>query len=117
MLDGHIQVFSTDGVPQGSILTGAQLGEQLSTDGTHLYLADHGGKELKCFTTGGQLLWKVGPVVTGYPYPSARFSSVTVADDGTIYAGDFDNRRILVFSPPPTATLGETFGAIKARYR
>ena len=115
---GNINIFSPDGVPQGSFPTGAGFAQQLRGNGTgQLYLGDHGNHQLRCFTTGGTPLWTLGPAVPGYPFPSADPTTAVQAPDGTLFVGDFLNRNVLIFSPMPTATTHDTFGALKARYR
>jgi hypothetical protein len=40
-----------------------------------------------------------------------------VAPDGTIYAGGFDHKRIVVLAEQPTAATPFTWGQVKDRYR
>lgn len=118
MFNGHVNIYATDGTLQGSFATGCTFAEQLFFDGLgNLYLADHGLHQLKCFSTSGDLLWTMGPSVSGYPYAITDFFSVLVAPDGTLFAGDYANRNVLVFSHPPTPTKSRSFGSLKSRYR
>jgi sugar lactone lactonase YvrE len=118
MFGGNMRIFTLNGTPQGSWPTGCTHAEQLSRDAAgHLYLADFGQHRLKCFATNGTLLWSMGPSVPGYPYPESYFFSVVVAPDGTLYAGDFQNRNVLMFSPLPVSTIRDTMGGLKSRYR
>jgi outer membrane protein assembly factor BamB len=118
MFGGNMRIFSPTGVPQGSFPTGCTWSEQLFHDGAgHLYLADHGQHLLKCFSTNGTVLWSIGPTVAGYPFATADFFSVVVAADGTLFAGDFTNRNVLMFSPLPVSTIRNTMGGLKSRYR
>jgi hypothetical protein len=118
MFDGHIQVFSSAGVPQGSFLNGATFAQQLTASGTgQLYLGDHGTHSLRSFSTAGALEWTLGPNVPGYAFPDPDLFSVAQAPDGTLFVGDFNNRNVLIFVPAPVATARDSFGALKARYR
>ncbi len=118
MFNGHIQVFSPAGVPQGTFLNGATFAQQLTANGTgELFLGDHGTHSLRSFSTDGTLQWTLGPNVPGYPFANADLFSVAQAPDGTIFVGDFNNKNVLIFVPAPVATARKTFGALKARYR
>jgi len=118
MFNGQIKVFSPTGTPQGSFANGATFAQELTANGTgQLYLGDHGTHQLRCFSTDGTLLWTLGPNVPGYPFASVDLVSVVQAPDGTLFAGDFNNRNVLIFVPTPVATARNSFGALKARYR
>lgn len=119
MFGGLVRVYTPDGEPQGSFATGCTWAEQLHYGGDgRLYLADHGLRQLKCFDLQGQLLWLIGPSLPGYGFGQVDYFSVAVAQDGTIFAGDFAHRRVLAFGPPtPTPAARHSFGALKARYR
>ena len=119
MWAGHINVYLPDGTPQGSFSNaGATFAQQLHANGAGLlYLGDHGTDMLRCFNTAGVLQWTLGPAVAGYPYANAELFSVAQAPDGTLFVGDFNNNNVLIFTPSPTATVRNTFGALKARYR
>lgn len=118
MWNGHVNIYTPDGTPQGSFATGCTWAEQLFYDGVgNFYLADHGLRQLRCFSTSGDLLWTMGPSVPGYPHPVTDFFSVVVAPDGTLLAGDYANRNVLVLRHPPTPTTRLSLGALKARLR
>jgi hypothetical protein len=119
MFAGHINIYSPDGAPLGSFSNGgATFAEELATNGAGLlYLGDHGTDQLRCFNTAGALQWTLGPGVAGYPFGNAELFSVAQAPDGTLFVGDFNNHNVLIFAPSPTATVRNTFGALKARYR
>lgn len=116
--NGRISVFSPTGTPQGSFAHGATFPQQLTANGTgELYLGDHGTHQLRCFSTDGTLLWTLGPTVPGYPFASPDLFSVIQAPDGTLFVGDYNNLNVLIFAPTPVATVRNSFGALKARYR
>lgn len=118
LFNGLVSKYQPDGTPLGSFPTGLSTVDQISFDAQgHLYLADRGLNMLKCMDRDGSTRWTVGPTVPGYSYGSPQFISVTVAQDGTIYAGDFAHRRVLVFGTAPTATRTSTFGAVKTGSR
>lgn len=117
--NGKVNIYTPDGVQQGSFATGCTFASQLYFDavGGLLYLTDHGLHQLKCFTTDGTLLWTMGPAVPGYPYATTDLFSIVVAPDGTVLVGDYANRNVLIFSQLPTPAAKPTFGALKSRYR
>ena len=118
MWNGLISIYAPDGTPSGAFSSGATWAEQLAVDAAgHLLLADHGLRQLKCFTPDGALLWTIGPVVPGYAPRDCDFISVVQGSGGTILAGDYLNRRVLVFGAQPTAATASTWGALKAKYR
>jgi hypothetical protein len=55
--------------------------------------------------------------LAGYGFGPVRYHGVIVANDGTLYAGDYDHRRVLVFAELPTAAAKPSWGGIKQRYR
>jgi hypothetical protein len=116
---GHINIYSPAGAPLGSFANGGTtFGQQLAANGAGLlYLGDHGTGRLRCFNTAGALQWTLGPGVAGYPFANAVLSTVAQAPDGTLFVGDFNNHNVLIFTPSPTPTVRNTFGALKARYR
>jgi streptogramin lyase len=117
MFAGIVSVYSPTGTLQRTFPTGCTWAEQLASDGYgHLYLADHGKHELKCFQDTGELLWTLGDV-PGYAYVHPDFFSVAIGRDGTLYAGGFNDRHVLRFSPRFTGVTRTTFGALKALYR
>lgn len=117
-LDGLIHSYMLDGTPVGSFAHGLCCPDQLAADANgRLYAADKSLGQIRCFAANGTALWTVGPNVSGYPYNPARFVSVTVASDGTIFAGDYDHRRFVVLGAGVTPALRSSFGALKAHYR
>jgi DNA-binding beta-propeller fold protein YncE len=118
MFNGMMQIFDTNGVPQGSFPTGATWAEQLTVDALgRLYLADTGTNTLRCFDPDGTLRWTLGPVVPGYPFAVADVFSVALVGDGTILVGDYTNRRVLVLRETPVPALPISWGSMKDRYR
>jgi DNA-binding beta-propeller fold protein YncE len=116
--DGLVHSYFPDGTPWSSFAHGLCCPEQLAVDANgNLYAADMSLGQLRCFDANGTVLWTLGPNVPGYPYNPARFVSVTVSSDGTIFAGDYDHRRIVVLGAGVTPTLRRSFGALKAHYR
>jgi len=116
--DGLVHSYFPDGTPWSSFAHGLCCPEQLAVDANgNLYAADMSLGQLRCFAADGTVLWTLGPNLAGYPYNPARFVSVTVASDGTVFAGDYDHRRIVVLGAGATPTLRSSFGALKAHYR
>jgi hypothetical protein len=117
--NGFVTEYTPTGTPLGAFPSGLQRPEQLVADASgKLYVAAFGDQELKCYEpTTGSTVWTLGPNVPGYGYGPSRFAGIEVAADGTLYAGDYDHKQILVFSMTPTPTLRTSFGAVKARYR
>jgi outer membrane protein assembly factor BamB len=92
--------------------------EQLAIDASgNLYIADWGAFQLRKFAPNGTTLWTVSSSVPGYSFGPLRQHGVTVAADGTIYVGDYDHRRVLVFTQGSTATAAMSWGRLKARFR
>jgi len=117
-LDGVVHSYLLDGTPVGSFAHGLCCPDQLAADAFgRLYAADKSLGQIRCFAADGTGLWTLGPNVSGYPYNPARFVSVTVSGDGTIFAGDYDHRRFVVLGAGPTPALRSSFGALKAHYR
>jgi len=116
--DGLVHSYFPDGTPVGPFAHGLCCPQQLAVDADgKLYVADMSLGQLRCFDADGTVLWTLGPDVQGYPYNPARFVSVTVSSDGTIFAGDYDHRRIVVLGAGATPILRSSFGALKAHYR
>ena len=115
---GVVTMYAPDGTSLGSFPTGLAKSEQLSIDGSgNLYLADWGAYQLRKFAPNGSVVWTLGSSVPGYSYGPVRYHGVTVAADGTIYVGDYEHRRILVFQDGLTPTAAVSWGQIKTRYR
>jgi DNA-binding beta-propeller fold protein YncE len=116
--NGTVSKYDPSGSPLGSFPTGLVSAEQLSIDASgDVYVADWGGFQLRKFTPTGTVIWTLGSAVPGYSFGPVRYHGVTVATDGTLYAGDYDHRRVLVFSDMPTAAARISWGEIKYRYR
>jgi DNA-binding beta-propeller fold protein YncE len=118
MFNGVVSIFTPNGTPAGSFPTGCTWAEQLSVDPAgDLLLADHGLHQLKCFKPDGTLLWVLGPNVPGYAAGTCDFFSVVAGANGTILAGDYTNRRVLVLGEQATPASSASWGSVKARYR
>jgi hypothetical protein len=118
MTNGLISAYKTSGAFVGAFPSGVVNGQQLNPDGAgHLVLADHGAHQLKCFSPDGTLLWSLGPTVPGYPFATCDFFSVVADANGTIFAGDFTNRAILVLSPQATPVRSSRWGQLKRLFR
>ena len=116
---GIVTKYTTTGSVLGSFPTGFVNAEQLAIDGHgRLYLSDiAGAHQLRCFDSAGKVLWTLGSSVPGYSYGPVRYISEAVASDGTLYVGDYDHRRVLVFSQGVTAAASASWGSVKRRYR
>lgn len=119
---GFITRYTTQGATVASFATGAVTAEGLAAgpDG-RLYLADRGGggdpSRLLVFSPTGTLIDSVSGTVNGYPYGPPEFVGVTVDANGTIYATDHANGRVMVFDQGPTASRTMSWGRIKSLYR
>lgn len=121
---GTITRYTTSGTVLNSFTTGAMAAEGLAAgpDGL-LYLADRGNgapgsSRLLVFSAQGALVDSVGSVVSGYGYGPAEYVGIAVGRDGTVFAGDYRNGRVMKFSPSnATAAKPATWGRLKAMYR
>lgn len=114
MTNGLISVYALNGGFIRSFASGCANAQQLATDGIgDLLVADHGAHVLRCFRTDGSPLWTIGPTVPGYANGTCDFQSVGVDPGGTIFAGDFTHRAILVFSQQATGTRPSSWGRVK----
>ena len=115
---GIVSKYSPDGAALGTFASGALAAEQLSADAAgNLYLTDELGHQLRKFAPDGTVLWTLTGSVPGYSFGSVRYVAVAIAADGTVYAGDYDHRRVLVFQEVVTAASRESWGQLKARYK
>ena len=119
MFDGLMHVFTPSGAPIRAFSTGCVWSEQLTVDpsGQLLYLTDHTAHQLKCFDLAGNLQWAIGPNLGIAQFEDVDFFSVAVTPSGTIFAGDYSGRRILVLGNAATPTTHRTWGDLKAKYR
>lgn len=118
MWNGIMSVYSPNGTLAASFPTGCTWAEQLSVDSSgNLLLTDHGLHQLKCFRPDGTLLWTLGPSVPDYGPGICDFFSVVPGAGGTILAGDYANRRVLILGARPTPTRLASWGSLKAKFR